>query len=184
MDRFLQSENQKVSGRKRRAARGKQTGRGVSAPEKGYRALPHIYYTIGSGKTLENEMNSTMRKTLMLRWKNWGICGDKRKFQKSQKFFQKKLAFAAPPCYNKQALRSADNTKQNMGVFPSGQRGQTVNLLLIASVVRIHPLPPERDAQLSIAFLFAQIIPGRCTVRNIYSMFTICQIKGRPALVC
>ena len=30
-----------------------------------------------------------------------------------------------------------------MGGFPSGQRGQTVNLLQIASVVRIHlrPLP-------------------------------------------
>ena len=28
--------------------------------------------------------------------------------------------------------------------FPSGQRGQTVNLLLIASVVRIHPSPPEK----------------------------------------
>ena len=97
MDRFLQSENQKVSGRKRRAARGKQTGRGVSAPEKGYRALPHIYYTIGSGKTLENETNSTMRKTLMLRWKNWGICGDKRKFKKSQKIFQKSLHLQRPP---------------------------------------------------------------------------------------
>ena len=30
-----------------------------------------------------------------------------------------------------------------MGEFPSGQRGQTVNLLLSASMVRIHPLPPE-----------------------------------------
>ena len=30
------------------------------------------------------------------------------------------------------------------GAFPSGQRGQTVNLLHLASVVRIHPLPPER----------------------------------------
>ena len=29
-----------------------------------------------------------------------------------------------------------------MGEFPSGQRGQTVNLLLLASVVRIHLLPP------------------------------------------
>ena len=29
-----------------------------------------------------------------------------------------------------------------MGEFPSGQRGQTVNLLLLASMVRIHPLPP------------------------------------------
>ena len=31
----------------------------------------------------------------------------------------------------------------NMGVFPSGQWGQTVNLLLSASVVRIHPRPPR-----------------------------------------
>ncbi len=31
----------------------------------------------------------------------------------------------------------------NMGVFPSGQRGQTVNLLSSTSVVRIHPLPPS-----------------------------------------
>ena len=31
----------------------------------------------------------------------------------------------------------------NTGVFPSGQWGQTVNLLLSASVVRIHPRPPR-----------------------------------------
>ena len=31
-----------------------------------------------------------------------------------------------------------------MGVFPSGQWGQTVNLLLSASVVRIHPRPPNK----------------------------------------
>ena len=31
-----------------------------------------------------------------------------------------------------------------VGEFPSGQRGQTVNLLLSASVVRIHPLPPKQ----------------------------------------
>ena len=31
-----------------------------------------------------------------------------------------------------------------MGEFPSGQRGQTVNLLLNASVVRIHLPPPEK----------------------------------------
>ena len=29
----------------------------------------------------------------------------------------------------------------NMGEFPSGQRGQTVNLLQLASVVRIHLCP-------------------------------------------
>ena len=32
-----------------------------------------------------------------------------------------------------------------MGVFPSGQRGQTVNLLSLTSVVRIHPLPPKKS---------------------------------------
>ena len=32
-----------------------------------------------------------------------------------------------------------------MGVFPSGQRGQTVNLLSTTSVVRIHPLPPNKN---------------------------------------
>ena len=37
-----------------------------------------------------------------------------------------------------------------MGEFQSGQMGQTVNLLLVASVVRIHPLPlliPFADAR-------------------------------------
>ncbi len=32
-----------------------------------------------------------------------------------------------------------------MGEFPSGQRGQTVNLLRFASVVRIHLLPPNQN---------------------------------------
>ena len=41
-----------------------------------------------------------------------------------------------------------------MGEFPSGQRGQTVNLLLIASVVRIH-LPPPDPHQLWYGFSFA-----------------------------
>ena len=31
-----------------------------------------------------------------------------------------------------------------MGEFPSGQRGQTVNLLRFAPVVRIHLLPPTK----------------------------------------
>ena len=35
-----------------------------------------------------------------------------------------------------------------MGAFPSGQRGQTVNLLSVTSVVRIHPLPPEKTVNL------------------------------------
>ena len=32
-----------------------------------------------------------------------------------------------------------------MGDFPSGQRGQTVNLLALPSVVRIHHPPPEKQ---------------------------------------
>ena len=32
-----------------------------------------------------------------------------------------------------------------MGEFPSGQRGQTVNLLAMPSVVRIHLLPPNTN---------------------------------------
>ena len=42
--------------------------------------------------------------------------------------------------------KSCSGRKLHMGEFPSGQRGQTVNLLLIASVVRIHlPPPNERN---------------------------------------
>ena len=42
----------------------------------------------------------------------------------------------------------------NMGAFPSGQWGQTVNLLLNASVVRIHQLPPKRDTSYEVSRLF------------------------------
>ena len=48
---------------------------------------------------------------------------------------------------NQQVFGSSPNIgsyffqKNNMEGFPSGQRGQTVNLLLYASVVRIHLLP-------------------------------------------
>ena len=38
-----------------------------------------------------------------------------------------------------------------LGVFPSGQRGQTVNLLSPTTVVRIHPLPPEKPTSLNLS---------------------------------
>ena len=41
--------------------------------------------------------------------------------------------------------------------FPSGQRGQTVNLLSTTSVVRIHHLPPKEKAPLVGAFSFGQV---------------------------
>ena len=44
--------------------------------------------------------------------------------------------------------KSCSGRKLHMGEFPSGQRGQTVNLLLIASVVRIHLPPPIKTHQL------------------------------------
>jgi hypothetical protein len=47
---------------------------------------------------------------------------------------------AAPPGF---AARAA--AKLNMGEFPSGQWGQTVNLLAMPSVVRIHPRPPHHQ---------------------------------------
>ena len=42
--------------------------------------------------------------------------------------------------------------KLNMGEFPSGQRGQTVNLLSLTSVVRIHLPPPEKALAKASAF--------------------------------
>ena len=43
-----------------------------------------------------------------------------------------------------------------MGGFPSGQRGQTVNLLSTTSVVRIHHLPPKKRVQICALFCFAR----------------------------
>ena len=44
----------------------------------------------------------------------------------------------------------------NMGAFPSGQWGQTVNLLLNASVVRIHQLPPK-SCGINVSQLFSVV---------------------------
>ena len=53
--------------------------------------------------------------------------------------------------------KSSGGRYVNMGEFPSGQRGQTVNLLLIASVVRIH-LPPPTPHQFwcGVSFAFGE----------------------------
>ena len=41
-----------------------------------------------------------------------------------------------------------------MGDFPSGQRGQTVNLLAMPSVVRIHHPPPKKQFHRQVELLF------------------------------
>ncbi len=89
-------------------------------------------------------------------------CSVQRKlFEKIAKKLKKRLAFPVPLCYNNQALSDTecrDGAKENMGAFPSGQWGQTVNLLLNASVVRIHQLPPtKRYLIMGIAFVFVFI---------------------------
>ena len=48
----------------------------------------------------------------------------------------------------------------NMGAFPSGQCGQTVNLLLNASVVRIHQLPPKKIRNLGCGSFFVLELVG------------------------
>ena len=51
-----------------------------------------------------------------------------------------------------------------MGEFPSGQRGQTVNLLSLTSVVRIHLLPPK-SVLIEDGFLFLPV----CCFKNVIS---------------
>ena len=51
--------------------------------------------------------------------------------------------------------------QKNMGDFPSGQRGQTVNLLATPSVVRIHHRPLNADvAQLAEQLICNQQVIG------------------------
>ena len=63
-----------------------------------------------------------------------------------------------------------------MGEFPSGQRGQTVNLLLIASVVRIHLPPPNkhRNFDTKITVLIFDSLPKN----HGFSIF-LCEIQSR-----
>ena len=63
-----------------------------------------------------------------------------------------------------------------MGEFPSGQRGQTVNLLLIASVVRIHLPPPNkhRNFDTKITVLIFDYLPKN----HGFSIF-LCEIQSR-----
>ncbi len=57
------------------------------------------------------------------------------------------------PFTSSTGLYSSDKIEY-MGEFPSGQRGQTVNLLSVTSVVRIHLPPPEKGLALQVLFQF------------------------------
>ena len=60
-----------------------------------------------------------------------------------------------------------------MGGFPSGQRGQTVNLLQIASVVRIHHHPFFADvAQLAEQLICNQQVIGSSPIIGFVSLET------------
>ena len=79
---------------------------------------------------------------------------------------------------------SSNFQKLNMGEFPSGQRGQTVNLLLSASMVRIRPLPPkptsfDLSVFLSIAKLWHNI--SALVISLIIWYNTNIQVKGGMA---
>ena len=68
---------------------------------------------------------------------------------------EKGLPDGERPLCNQQVGGSSPSTSSspflgaqvNTGVFPSGQRGQTVNLLAMPTVVRIHPPPPEKQVK-------------------------------------
>ena len=62
----------------------------------------------------------------------------------SKNFYKKGIDTEKKTWYTIQVVAKR-TMKFNMEGFPSGQRGQTVNLLQLASVVRIHLPPPKRN---------------------------------------
>lgn len=79
----------------------------------------------------------------------------KKKFKKNKTFFQKRVDFSKIPWYNNKAL--SDEAKVNnlyVGVFPSGQWGQTVNLLHFCFGGSNPPAPTKKMFDLRIGHLF------------------------------
>ena len=82
-----------------------------------------------------------------------------------------------------------------MGEFPSGQRGQTVNLLSTTSVVRIHSPPPKsekpHDCAVSLLFLevdglalrrFSTVLPCFCAVCVLHIFLNIVDVFSSSCL--
>ncbi len=55
--------------------------------------------------------------------------------------------------------------------FPSGQRGQTVNLLSVTSVVRIHPPPPEKTTCFDKSFFQLYLPTASYIASQLYSAY-------------
>ena len=76
-----------------------------------------------------------------------------------------------------------------MGEFPSGQRGQTVNLLSLTSLVRIQLPPPKQKGHRMVSFLFWQreASSGSLLVfdKDLVRSFSIsrCQRRGSPKML-
>ncbi len=56
--------------------------------------------------------------------------------------------------YKEKEQKNLIKFAQSLGSFQSGQMGQTVNLLLLASVVRIHHYPQKSCSHLITTLLF------------------------------
>ena len=125
-------------------------------------------------------------------------------------FFQKPLDKLPPLCYNivvplmnvinncwcgsmaehlicNQAVDgSTPFTSSNKGDFPSGQRGQTVNLLSLTSVVRIHHPPPKNPRTVFSDFFIqaAGLAYHRRTKCGVYHQGRRAALVFHHALVC
>ena len=93
-------------------------------------------------------------------------------------------------------LPAPSEPQMNMGVFPSGQRGQTVNLLRFASMVRIRPPPrsvankidaTRKPLESLAVFTFSRVILSfdfhRCHIDTRWIRTTEAVIRGLVSLI-
>ena len=73
-----------------------------------------------------------------------------------------------------------------MGEFPSGQRGQTVNLLRFASMVRIRPPPPNkhRNFDTKITVLIFDYLPKTMDFQYFCVKFRAAVVLSRSGYSC
>ena len=59
--------------------------------------------------------------------------------------------------------------------FPSGQREQTVNLLSVTSVVRIHPSPPRKSTSQDVLFSCSKGVDYGCFFEKTAARYFACE---------